>query len=79
VVVQIPFKKSIKIAFYLHNIKLIYLYYLVGIVPIERTFETIDNEPPVWKIVKVIKQKSIKKNKYQNEVSLFFFIIWIKN
>jgi len=37
-----------------------------------------ENSPAVWRIVKKQKTKVIKKHKYQNEVSLYFFIIWIK-
>lgn len=37
-----------------------------------------EDSPAVWKIIKKQKTKVKKKNKYQNEVSLYFFIIWIK-
>jgi len=37
-----------------------------------------ENSPAAWTIIKKQKTKVLKKNKYQNEVSLYFFIIWIK-
>ncbi|KAF0721907.1 Uncharacterized protein FWK35_00025870, partial [Aphis craccivora] len=49
----------------------------VGIETIERTYGTRNDEPAVWKSVKVLKQKAFKKNIYKNAKVLRYIAVAI--